>query len=122
MNPPKVTDLDYIDFLAAAPRVVSCTEAARSQPPGPRCAAPDALTRLLQRLDPDPTPLWEEAQDHVDLTRGLLIFDDTTLDKPYARQIALVQLHWSGKYHLNFATLLRQHVSGPLVQVTIYIR
>ena len=111
MNAPKVTDLDYIDFLVAAPRVVSCTEAARSQPPGPRRAAHDALTRLLQRLEPDATPLWEEAQDHVDLTRGLLIVDDTTLDKPYARQIALVQRHWSGKHHrvvsgINLVTLI----------------
>jgi hypothetical protein len=29
MNAPKVTDLDDITFLVAAPRVVSCTEAAR---------------------------------------------------------------------------------------------
>src|SRR4051794_8157311 len=111
MNAPKVTDLDYIDFLVAAPRVVSCTEAARCQPPGPHRAAHDALTRLLHRLEPDATPLWAEAQEHIDLTRGLLIFDDTTLDKPYARQIALVQRHWSGKHHrvvpgINLVTLI----------------
>src|SRR5690349_11916233 len=111
MNAPKVTDLDYIEFLIAAPRVVSCTEAARVQPAGPRRAAHDALTRLLYRLDPDPTLLWEEAHDHVDLTRGLLIIDDTTLDKPYAHQIALVHRHWSGKHHrvmrgINLVTLV----------------
>ena len=38
MNAPKVTDLDYINFLVAAPKVVSCTEAARVQPDGPRRA------------------------------------------------------------------------------------
>jgi hypothetical protein len=38
MNAPKVTDLDYITFLLAAPRVVSCTEAARAQPEGPQRA------------------------------------------------------------------------------------
>ena len=32
MNAPKVTDLDYINFLIAAPKVVSCSEAARVQP------------------------------------------------------------------------------------------
>ena len=111
MNTRKVTDLDYIDFLVAAPRVVSCTEAARVQPVGPRRAAHDAFTRLLQRLDPDSTPLWEEAQDHIDRTQGLLILDDTTLDKPYAQQIALVHRHWSGKHHrvvagINLVTLL----------------
>lgn len=84
MNAPKVTDLDYINFLVAAPRVVSCTEAARVQPEQPRRAAHDALTRLLQRLEPDTTPLWREAEQHVDRQAGLLIADDSTLDKPYA--------------------------------------
>src|SRR5947207_243498 len=111
MNAPKVTDLDYINFLVAAPRVVSCTEAARVQPDGPRRAAHDALTRLLQRLEPDSAPLWREAEQHIDRRRGLLIADDSTLDKPYAQQIALVHRHWSGKQHrvvqgINLVTLL----------------
>jgi putative transposase len=111
MNAPKVTDLDYINFLVAAPKVVSCTEAARVQPPGPRRAAHDALTRLLHRLDPDTTPLWREAEQHLDRQSGLLILDDTRLDKPYAQQIELVHRHWSGKHHqvvsgINLLTLL----------------
>lgn len=111
MNEAKVTDLDYINFLVASPRVVSCTEAARVQPDHPRQAAHDALTRLLHRLDPDPTPLWNEAKQHVTLDDGLLIVDDTTLDKPYARHIELVHRHWSGKHHrvvagINLVTLL----------------
>lgn len=81
MNAPKVTDLDYINFLVAAPRVVTCTEAARVQPAGPCRAAHDALTRLLHRLEPDTTPLWDEAEAYVRLTEGLLIVDDSTLDK-----------------------------------------
>jgi hypothetical protein len=99
MNEPKVTDLDYINFLVASPNVCSCTEAARVQPDTPRRAAHDALTRLLHRLAPDSTPLWTEAQQHVILHAGLLIVDDTTLDKPYAAQIGLVHRHWSGKHH-----------------------
>ena len=111
MNEPKVNDLDYINFLVAAPRVCSCTEAARVQPDQPRRAAHDALTRLLQRLEPDATPLWKEAQQHVILHDGLLIVDDTTLDKPYAHTIALVHRQWSGKHHrvvqgINLVTLL----------------
>ena len=82
MNEPKLTDLDYINFLVASPNVFSCTEAARVQPDTPRRAAHDALTRLLQRLEPDSTPLWNEARQHVILHAGLLIVDDTTLDKP----------------------------------------
>jgi putative transposase len=99
MNAPRVTDLDAINFLVAAPRVVSCTEAARVQPDGPRRAAHDAVTRLLQRLQPDTTPLWHEAEQYVDRQTGLLIADDSTLDKPYAHKIELVHRHWWGKHH-----------------------
>ena len=111
MNEPKVTDLDYINFLVASPLVFTCTEAARVQPARPHRAAHDALTRLLYRLDPDPTPLWHEAQQHLRRHDGLLIIDDTTLDKPYAHKIALVHRHWSGKHHrvvqgINLVTLL----------------
>src|SRR5262249_47549566 len=47
----------------------------------------------------------------VDRARGVLIVDDSTLDKPYARKIALVHRHWSGKHHtvvdgINLITLL----------------
>lgn len=65
MNEPKVTDLDSITFLLAAPKVVSCTEAARVQPETERTAAHDAFTRLLHRLDPDTESLWQEAYPHV---------------------------------------------------------
>jgi putative transposase len=111
MNQAKVTDLDYINFLVASPLVFSCTEAARVQPAGPRRAAHDSLTRLLSRLAPDPTPLWNEAKQHVILHDGLLIVDDSTLDKPYAHKIELVHRHWSGKHHrvvagINLVTLL----------------
>ena len=71
MNAPKVTDLDYINFLVASPLVFTCAEAARVQPDRLRRAANDALTRLLQRVEPDPTPLWDEAKQHVRLHDGL---------------------------------------------------
>jgi hypothetical protein len=45
-----VEDVDYIQFLIAAQRVYSCTEAARCQPEG---IAHDAFTRLLTRQPPD---------------------------------------------------------------------
>src|SRR4028118_324527 len=111
MNEAKVNDLDDINFLVASPLVFSCTEAARVQPATPRRAAHDALTRLLHRFDPDPSPLWDEAEQHVSLHDGLLIVDDTTLDKPYAQHIELVHRHWSGKHHrvvagINLVTLL----------------
>ena len=97
MNPPKCDDLDYIHFLIAAQKVFTGTEAARCAPEGAHPPAHDAFTRLLQRQPPDTEALWREAQAFVDRQRGLLVLDDTTLDKPYARQMELVTFHWSGK-------------------------
>jgi putative transposase len=99
MNPPKCTDEDYINFLVATPKVCSATEAARVQPENLEPAAHDAYTRLLQRLEPAPATLWQEAQRQVALHAGLFVFDDSTLDHPYARKIELVVRHWSGKHH-----------------------
>jgi hypothetical protein len=98
MNPPRVRAEDYIDFLIATPDAASATEAARVQPPRPDAPAHDAFTRLLQRLEPDPGTLWQEARPQVDLAAGVLVLDDTVLDKPYARHIDLVGRHWSGKH------------------------
>lgn len=112
MNPPKVDDIDYIHFLIAAQKVFTCTEAARSQPDGGEQApAHDAFTRLLQRRPPDTEALWQEAASFVDRSEGLLILDDTTLDKPYANEIEHVTWHWSGKHGdvvkgINLLTLL----------------
>jgi hypothetical protein len=111
MNPPKCRDEDYINFLIATPRQVSATEAARVQPEQERAPAHDAFTRLLQRLEPEPGALWREAQTQIRLDHGLLVLDDSTLDKPYAKQMALVTRHWSGKHHavvrgINLLTLL----------------
>ncbi len=61
--------------------------------------------------NPTPRLLWEEAEPLVRRNRGVLIFDDSTLDKPYARKIEPVARHWSGKHHdvvdgINLITLL----------------
>jgi len=99
MNAPKVKDSDYIQFLIASPRVVSGTEAARVHPgTGSQAVAHDAFTRLLHRLEPDPEALWEEVRSLVQRGRGVLVLDDTILDKPYARYMELVRRHWSGKH------------------------
>jgi DDE superfamily endonuclease len=111
MNTPRCTDTDYVDFLVATPRAVSGTEAARVQPRRPDAPAHDAFTRLLHRLEPDPATLWQEVRPLVRRDCGVLIVDDTTLDKPYARKIELVHRHWSGKHHavvdgINLITLV----------------
>jgi hypothetical protein len=50
-------------------------------------------------LPPDTEALWEEAKKLVKPEQGVLILDDSTLDKPYAKAIELVTRHWSGKHH-----------------------
>ena len=100
MNPPKCDELDYINFLIAAQQVFSSVEASRSHPApeGEEAPAHDAYTRLLKRMPPDSAKLWQEVEPLIDRTDGVLVIDDTTLDKPYAAQMALVTRHWSGKH------------------------
>jgi putative transposase len=108
---PKCRDTDYIDFLIASPKAFCCTEAAAVQPESPDPPAHDAFTRLLQRLEPDPQTLWQEARPLVHRVAGVLVLDDSTLDKPYAQKIELVGRHWSGKHKavvrgINLITLV----------------
>jgi len=111
MNPPKCDDLDYIHFLVAAQKVFTCTEAEKCQPDLPDAPAHDAFTRLLARQPPDTEALWQEARTVVQRKQGVLVADDSTLDKPYAKKMELVTRHWSGKHHrvvegINLLTLL----------------
>jgi hypothetical protein len=108
---PKVTDVDYIQFLLAATTAFSCVEAAKTHGVPAETLAHDAFTRLLLRQPPDTEALWQETQLFVQPTTGLLVLDDSTLDKPHARHMALVHKHWSGKHQrsvlgINLVTLL----------------
>jgi putative transposase len=110
-TPPKITDLDYIQFLLAAQTAFTCTEAARCSGAPENTPAHDAYSRLLTRLPPDTKALWEEVQPFVQLQNGVLVLDDSTLDKPYARHMDLRVYHWSGKHKrsvpgINLITLL----------------
>ncbi len=83
----------------ATPPVYCATEAARVQPEGTDGPARDAFTRLLHRLEPDAATLWREAAIHVERRRGLLVVDDSTLDKPSVRKSQGGHRHWSSKHH-----------------------
>jgi putative transposase len=111
MSAAKVKPDDYIQFLIASPAQYSCVEAARVTPTEHDPPAHDAYNRLLTRLEPQPETLWQEARSQVAFDDGVLILDDSTLDKPYARKMGLVGWHWSGKHHavvkgINLLTLL----------------
>jgi hypothetical protein len=99
MSQPKVTAAEFIDFLLATPTQATATEAVRTQPASPDPAAHDAYTRRLHRLEPDSEALWAEVQPEVRRTAGVLVLDDTILDKPYARKMDLVYHLWSGQHH-----------------------
>ena len=112
MNPPKCDELDYINFLIAAQKVFSNTEAAKCHPAadseGP---AHDAYTRLLHRCQSDAEALWQEVKPCVSRVGRILVVDDSTLDKFYVQMIELVTRHWSGKHHrvvqgINLISLL----------------
>lgn len=111
MNPPKCNEEDYINFIIASPRQITATEAERVQPVSTDAPAHDAFTRLLTRLEPDAERLWSDARTQVDVDDGILVIDDSTLDKPYSKFNALVYRHYSGKHHgvvagINLITLL----------------
>lgn len=97
MNAPRATPDDYIAFLVATPSEGTATEMARCQPVRPDAPAHDAFTRLLNRLEPDADALWLEVRPLLP-TQGVLVFDDTVLDKPFARHMGLVGRHWSGRH------------------------
>ena len=65
----------------------------------------------MQSQPGDTAELWQEAQPWVPLQGEVLVVDDTTLDKSYAREIELATWHWSGKHHrvvrsINLASLV----------------
>jgi putative transposase len=111
MSKAKVQPEDYVQFLLASPLQFTCTEAARVQPHQEAPPAHDSFTRLLTRLEPDPETLWIEARPQIRPDDGILVLDDSTLDKPYAWKMDLVGWHWSGKHHrvvkgINLLTLV----------------
>ena len=117
MNPPKCSDEDYINFVIATPKQLTATEAARVQPESKDAPAHDAFTRLLERLEPDAETLWREAATQIDLINGVLVLDDSTLDKPYSQRNDLVYRHWSGKHKevvsgINLISLLWTATGG----------
>lgn len=99
MNAAKVSAQDYIDYLIATPKGCSALEAARVSAINPSPPAHEAFTRLLHRLEPDAEALWQEASRQVQRHSGILVVDDSTLDKPYAKRLELVCRHWSGEHH-----------------------
>jgi putative transposase len=108
MSRAKTSAEDYIQWLIASPKDATMTESSRCSP---QPVAHDSYRRLLLSLEPDSDALWEEVKGEVELEHGILVLDDSTLDKPYGPSIELVVRHWSGKHRsvvdgINLITLL----------------
>lgn len=86
----------YTQFLLSSQKQFSGLELSRV---APNPMAHDAVSRWLKRAVLTPKLLWRESQSLVDRTVGYLVIDDTVLDKPYARKMALVKKQYSGKHH-----------------------
>jgi hypothetical protein len=82
MMPRKCNDEQYIPFLLASPDHCSATEASQCHPASTVRVAHEAYTRLLHELKPQPEPLGTEVQPFISLKTGVLVIDDTMLDKP----------------------------------------
>jgi putative transposase len=68
-------------------------------PDKPGSIAHDSVKRLLERQPHHTGALYDEAKRLIRADEGVLVIDDSTLDKPYSHQIELVTRHWSGKHH-----------------------
>jgi putative transposase len=69
------------------------------------------VTRFLNREEVGARELWEEVKGEVLGKEGVLIIDDSTLDKSHTEKMDLVAHHWSGKDHrvvegINLVSLL----------------
>ena len=98
MNPPKCKRRRlHRFFFNRDAKAYSCTEAVRVHPN--ERVSHDAILRMLHRLEPTSESLWKESSQFVDKSKGHLVIDDSTLDKPYASKMDLVSYQWSGKHH-----------------------
>ena len=102
----------YMAFLLSEPTSATCTRLAEVMK-----MSHDSVNRFLEREAYEPRDLFDEAMASLNPVGGVLSVDDTTLDKPYSRHIALVGHCWSGKHHrvvkgLNLITLYYTDVQG----------
>jgi putative transposase len=100
VNPPKCSRNDFINFLITSYKACSCSEASRCLPSESEPIAHDSVKRLLERQPHHTEELYTEAKRMIRHDEGILVIDDSSLDKTYAREMDLVTRHWSGKHHL----------------------
>jgi len=65
----------------------------------PTTVSHDAISRWLSDTHCQPKHIWEAAQDSVLNTHGIIIADDSVLDKSRSEKITLVHWQYSGTEH-----------------------
>ena len=89
----KPTRLDYCQYLLSTPINYTLTHFAD------HCEAfsHDQINRYLAGTRLRPRYVWENVKPHLEQTPdGYLLFDDTVLEKRYAKEIAIAQRQYSG--------------------------
>ena len=89
----KPTRLDYCQYLLSTPINYTLTHFAD------HCEAfsHDQINRYLAGTRLRPRYVWENVKSHLEQTPdGYLLFDDTVLEKRYAKEIAIAQRQYSG--------------------------
>ncbi|RJY06885.1 IS701 family transposase, partial [Parashewanella spongiae] len=81
----------YMGFLISEPKSSTCTRL--SEVTG---ISHHSVNRFLQRELFEPFDLFNEIKTSVNLIGGTLSVDDSVLDKPYSKYMALVGHFWSG--------------------------
>ncbi len=93
VNMAKPTRLNYCQYLLSSPINYTLTHFADHS----RSFSHDMTNRYLAGERIPPRLVWENVKPHIVQTQqGNVIFDDTVLDKRYARNIALVRRQYSG--------------------------
>lgn len=86
----------YVDFLISSQTQFSGVELSKVSP---HQMAHDSVSRWLSHKKLTPKVLWQYAESMVKKEIGYLVIDDTVLDKPYSKEIALVKKQYSGNHH-----------------------
>ena len=87
------TRLDYCQYLLSTPINYTLTHFADHS----QRFSHDQINRYLGNDRLRPRHVWEHVKPHLDQTpEGCLIFDDTVVDKRFAKEIALAKKQYSG--------------------------
>ena len=109
------TKLDYCQYLLSSPVNYTVTNLADHLDG----ISHDRINRYLRGEKLTPRLLWENVKPHLNSdANGYIVFDDTVLDKRFARSIELARRQYSGNEHrvINGIGLVNCVYVNPLTQ------